>query len=158
MQRPDLDTLACVNAECQLFRHAGANNLVVRKVYGHDRIRLLRCRWCGEEFSARRGTALFNTKLSEAQAEDVINHLGEGCRVRTTARLVKVAKETVVRLVRGAGRHAARFHDQRVRGITPKALEFDEQWSGLDHGVGHSCALWPSPRPVAADSEAQGVC
>jgi hypothetical protein len=58
MKRPDLDTLACVNAECQLLRHAGANNLVIRKVYGHDRIRLLRCRTCGEEFSERRGTAL----------------------------------------------------------------------------------------------------
>jgi hypothetical protein len=74
MKRPDLDTLACVNAECQLFRHAGAHNLVIRKVYGHDRIRLLRCCTCGEEFSER-------------------------------------------------------FHDQRLYDLTPKALEFDEQWS-----------------------------
>jgi hypothetical protein len=78
MQRPDLNTLAYVNAECQLFRRAGASNLVIRKVYGHDRIRLLRCRRCGEEFSERRGSALFNTKLPEATAEEVINHLGEG--------------------------------------------------------------------------------
>ena len=98
-------------------------------MYGHDRIRLLRCRQCGEEFAERRGTAFFNTKLPEAKAEDVINHLGEGCSVRVTARLVKVAKETVARLVRVAGRHAERFHDQHVYGLTPKALEFDEQWS-----------------------------
>jgi transposase-like protein len=129
MQRPDLDTLACVHAECQLCRHAGANNLVIRKVYGHDRLRLLRCRSCGEEFSERRGTALFNTKLSEASAEDVINHLGEGWSVRATARLVKVAKETVARLLRVPGRHAERFHNQHVYGLTPRALEFDEQWS-----------------------------
>jgi transposase-like protein len=129
MKRPDLDTLACVNAECQLFRHAGAHNLVIRKVYGHDRIRLLRCRTCGEEFSERRGTALCNTKLPEAQAASVINHLGEGCGVRATARLVHVAKDTVARRLRVAGRHAERFHDQRVHDLTPKALEFDEQWS-----------------------------
>src|SRR5262245_12571116 len=127
MQRPDMDTLACVNAECQLFRQAGANNLVIRKVYGHDHLRLLRCRSCGEEFSERRGTALFNTKLPEARAEDVINHLGEGCSDRATAQLVKVAKETVARLVRVTGRHAERFHDQHVHDLTPKALEFDEQ-------------------------------
>jgi transposase-like protein len=127
MQRPDLDTLACVNTECHLFQCAGAGNLVIRKVYGHDRMRLLRCRTCGEEFSERRGTALFNTTLSEAKAEDVISHLGEGCSVRATARLVKVAKETVARLLRVAGRHAERFHDQHVHGLTPKALEFDEQ-------------------------------
>ena len=34
MQRPDLNTLTCVNPACQLFRHAGAKNLVIRKVSG----------------------------------------------------------------------------------------------------------------------------
>lgn len=52
MTRPDLDTLACVNPECQRFRRPGEANLTVRKVYGHDRLRLLRCHTCGEEFSA----------------------------------------------------------------------------------------------------------
>src|SRR5215468_8479598 len=129
MTRPDLDTLACVNAECQHFRRPGEANLTVRKVYGHDRIRLLRCRTCGEEFSERRGSALFNTKLPEATAEDVINHLGEGCSVRATARLVKVCQETVARLVRVTGRHAERFHEQHVRALRPMALACDEQWS-----------------------------
>ncbi len=92
MERPDLSTLACVNSECQQFRQAGQDNLVIRKVYGHDRIRLLRCRICCEEFSERRGSALFNTKLAEVKAEAVINHLDEGCSVRATARLVKVCK------------------------------------------------------------------
>jgi hypothetical protein len=76
MQRPDLDTLACVHAACQLFRQAGVHNLVIRNVYGHDRLRLLHCRSCGEEFSERRGTALCNTKLPEARAEEVINPYG----------------------------------------------------------------------------------
>jgi len=128
MKRPDLDTLACVNAACQLFRRAGASNRVIRKVYGQDRLRLLRCRSCGEEFSERRGTALLNTKLPEPKAEEVINHLGEGCSVRATARLVHVAKETVARLLRITGRHAEWFHDQHVHGLTPRALEFDAQW------------------------------
>lgn len=75
MERPDLDTLACVNAECQLFRQTGQGNFVVRKTYGHDELRRLRCRRCGEEFSERRGTALFNTKVSEAKASAVIDHV-----------------------------------------------------------------------------------
>jgi hypothetical protein len=94
MKRPDLDTLACVNAECQLFRRAGARPLVIQKVYGQDRIRLLRYRSCGEEFSERRGSALWNTLLTEAKAEEVINHFDEDCSVRATARLVHVATET----------------------------------------------------------------
>jgi transposase-like protein len=93
MKRPALDTLACVNAECQLFRHAGASNLVIRKVDGHDCIRRVRCRTCGEEFSERRGTALCNTKLPEPKAEEVLTHLDECCSVRATAWLVQVAKE-----------------------------------------------------------------
>ena len=129
MERPDLATFACVNAECQHFRQTGHGNLVVRKVYGHDAIRLLRCRTCCEEFSECRGTALFNTKVSEAQAIDVIDHLGEGCSVRSTARLTKVCQATVARLFRVAGRHAERVHQQHVHGLTPRALEFDEQWS-----------------------------
>ena len=60
MKRPDLDTLVCVNAERQLFRRAGASNLAIRKVYGHDRLRLLRCRTCGEAFSEQHGTARFH--------------------------------------------------------------------------------------------------
>jgi hypothetical protein len=40
-KRLGLDTLACVNPECQLFRHPSEANLAVRKVYGHDCIRLL---------------------------------------------------------------------------------------------------------------------
>ena len=72
MKRPDLDTLAWVNPECHQFRLLGQGNLIVRKVYGQDGIRLLRCRICGEEFSERRGTAWFNTKVTEAKAEAII--------------------------------------------------------------------------------------
>jgi hypothetical protein len=79
MQRPDLDSLAWVNPACQRFRLTGQDNLTVRTVSGQDCIRLLRCRTCGEEFSERRGTALFNTKITEAHAEDSINYLGAGC-------------------------------------------------------------------------------
>jgi transposase-like protein len=129
MERPDLDTLACVNTECQVFRQRGQGNLSIRKVYGHDHLRPLCCHTCGEEFSERRGTALFNTKLPEAKATDVVHPLDEGCSVRATARLVKVSKETVARLLRQAGRHAERFHERHVHGLTSKALECDEQWS-----------------------------
>ena len=88
MQRPDLTTLSCVNAECQHFARPCQGNLVIRKVYGKDRIRLLRCRDCRDEFSERRNTALFNTKVREAKAEEVIDHLDEGCSVRS--RRVKI--------------------------------------------------------------------
>jgi IS1 family transposase/transposase-like protein len=129
MPRPDLDTLACDNADCQQFGRTGQGNLAIRKVYGKDRIRLLRCGRCHEEFSERRHTALFNTKVSEAKAEAIIDHLDEGCSVRATSRLTKAAKATVARLLKTRGRHAQRFHAQEVHDLRPRAIQFDEQWS-----------------------------
>ena len=129
MQRPDLTTLACVNAECQYDGQPGQGNLTIRKVYGQDGIRLLRCNRCHEEFSERRKTALFNTKVGEAKAEAIIDHLDEGCSIRGTSRLTKSAKATVARLLKTSGRHAQRFHHQEVQDLRPRAIEFDEQWS-----------------------------
>ena len=128
MERPDLSTFACVNPACHQCRHAGQGHLVIRKVYGRDGMRLLRCRPCGEAFSERRGSALFNSKLPEAKAADGINPLDAGCRVRSTARLVPGCKETVARLLRVSGRHAERFHEAHVHDLRPLALACDEQW------------------------------
>jgi hypothetical protein len=95
MQRPDLATLACVTPDCQRLRRPGQANLPVRTVYGRAHIRLLRCCTCGEEFSARRGPALFTTKMAAATAEDVIHHRDDGWSVRATARLVTGSKDAV---------------------------------------------------------------
>ena len=129
MKRPDLTTLTCVNPACQMLRRPAGGHLVMRTVYGQDQIRLLRCRPCGEEFAERRGSALCNTKLPETTAADGISHLDAGWSVRATARLVQVAQATVTRLVRVAGRHAERCHDQPGHGSTPTALACDAQGS-----------------------------
>jgi hypothetical protein len=55
---------------------------------------------------------LFNTKVSEAKAEAIIDHLDEGCSVCATARLTHAARVTVARRLKVSGRHAQRFHDQ----------------------------------------------
>jgi hypothetical protein len=129
MKRPDLDTLACVTPECQLFGRPDEAHLAVRTVYGPDQLRLRRCRTCGEEFSERRGSALCNTKLPEAKAEEGINQLGEGWSVRAPARRVNGCQETGARRGRVSGRHAERLHERHVRDLRPMAVECDEQWS-----------------------------
>jgi IS1 family transposase/transposase-like protein len=68
-----------VNARCELYGQAGQRNLIVRKVYGKDEIRYLRCRVCRAEFSERKHTALWNTKVRQAKAVAVGEHLAEGC-------------------------------------------------------------------------------
>ena len=51
ISRPPLASLACVNPECDLYGEKGRNNLRIRKEYGKDQIRYLRCRACQDEFS-----------------------------------------------------------------------------------------------------------
>jgi IS1 family transposase len=125
--RPQLKTLACVNARCESYGQAGRNNLTVRKLYGKDRIRYLRCRCCGAEFSERKHTALWNTKVREEKAVSVAEHLAEGCSLKATARLAKVHASVVTRLKRQVGTHGEGFHDQRAQALDVVALEADER-------------------------------
>jgi IS1 family transposase/transposase-like protein len=126
--RPPLESLACVAPECELYGQAGRGNLAVRKVYGVDQLRYLRCRRCGREFSERKGTALWNTKVREAKAVAVAEHLSEGCSQDSTARLVAVDISVVQRLQGVLGQHGRLFHDAHVQGLTVTALEADERY------------------------------
>ncbi|MCA3747609.1 MAG: IS1 transposase [Rubrobacter sp.] len=100
----------------------------MRKVYGKDRIRYLRCSACAREFSERKGTALFNSKIEEKKAISVAEHLSEGVSTKGTSRLVGVSAEAVRRLRRNLGGHAKNFHDERVRELESTSVEMDERW------------------------------
>jgi transposase-like protein len=126
--RPAIESLACVEPECKLYGLAGQGNLRVRKVYGQDANRYLRCKCCGREFSERKGTALWNTKVSEAKAVSVAAHLSEGCRQESIARLVAVDISVVQRLNRVVGQPGRRFHEERVQQIAVEALVADERY------------------------------
>ena len=128
-KRPDLKSLCCVNEECKDFGQKGRKNLKIRKTYGKDRIRYLHCKSCGEEFSERKGTALFNSKIRESKAASIIDHLDSGCGVVATAKLTQAAKDTVSRLVRTTGRASKKLHNKMVCNVEAKALQFDEKWS-----------------------------
>ena len=126
--RPPLEILACKNAECELFGKQNQGNLRVRKVYGRDQIRFLRCAECKEEFSERKGTALWNCKIGEERAIAVAEHLGEGCSFKSTARLLRVDPDTVRRLNRVLGQHGKLFHDERAQELVVYSLQADERY------------------------------
>ncbi len=111
-ERPPLETLACVDERCELYGQRAQNNLSVRKSYGEDEIRFLRCHCCGAEFSERKHTALWNTKVSEARAISVAEHLGEGCSLKGTSRLARVDVSVVRRLNQKVGEQGEAFHDE----------------------------------------------
>ena len=126
--RPHIETLACPYDDCHLYSRKGAGNLTVRKVYGKDRIRYLRCRACSREFSERKNTALFNSKIEESKAISVAEHLSEGVSMKGTSRLVGVSPEVVRRLRRNLGDHSKEFHDERVRDIETTSVQMDERY------------------------------
>ena len=125
--RPQLETLACVNERCEWYGQGGQHNLRVRKTYGQDGIQYLRCGRCGAEFSERKNTALWNTKVAEDKAVSVAEHLAEGCSLSATARLARVHPSVVTRLKGKVGVHAEAFHDERVQNLEVVALEADER-------------------------------
>ncbi len=111
----DLSRFCCQNAACSLHGRRDAGNLSVCDRYGkYQQIRLLYCKACKARFSERKGTALFHSCLPQEKAVSVLEHLVEGVGVRQTERLVRVHRDTVMRLARLAGEHARDTHDELV--------------------------------------------
>ena len=110
----DLSRFCCQNEKCSRYGRRGDGNLTVSMYYGKDRRRMLYCSVCKKRFSERKGTPLFDSRLSEDQALAVLQHIADGCGVRQTGRLVGVTKDTVVRYSVRAGGHAQTLHDELV--------------------------------------------
>jgi transposase-like protein len=114
----DLSRFCCHNPDCADHGRRGKGNLTVCGRYGNHQRRLLYCRTCKARFSERKGTPLFDSRLSDDKALAVLAHLADGCGVRQTGRLVGVGKNTVVRYGLRAGGHARRLHDE-LAGFSP---------------------------------------
>jgi transposase-like protein len=97
---------------------------------GKDKsIRLLRCGYCRQTFSERRGTALEEARLSAAEVEKIVAHLQEGWGIRRTARLTGHARSTVARYTLVAGTHARAVQDETMRGLSCTEVQADEKWA-----------------------------
>ena len=124
-----VDDLVCTVPGCPHRGVKGAGNLTLRRIYGPDSIRFLRCRSCKTEFSERRGTPLFDLRLPRAKIIDVVKHLAEGIPIRKTSRLTGVSRVTVGSIVKLVGDHAKATHDQLVQDLNVPEVQMDEMWS-----------------------------
>lgn len=68
-------------------------------------------------------------KLTREKRSMVLGALVEGNSVNSTARMCKVSKLTVLRLLADVGRLCREFHDLTVRGLRSKRIQVDEVWS-----------------------------
>lgn len=114
----DLSRFCCLNSGCPTYGERNAGNLTVCARYGKQHRRLLYCRGCKARFSERKGTPLFDARLPDHVALDVLAHLADGCGVRQTGRVVGVTANTAARYAARAGGHARQLHDELV-GLSP---------------------------------------
>lgn len=68
-------------------------------------------------------------KLKVSRRVQILHMLVEGNSMRSTARVVGVSINTVVKLMVAAGEACGRFHNEHVKGITAKTIQCDEIWS-----------------------------
>lgn len=121
--------LACVNEDCEKYGVKGEGNITLRRKYGAEGIRFLRCLVCKRQFSERSATPLFKFRLPKAKVIEVVKHLAEGIGARKTHRLTGVGRETVNRIVRAVGKHAKEIHDQLVKDLEVTEVQMDEMWA-----------------------------
>lgn len=136
LQRP-LAELCCVNPTCLNSGRRGHGNLSVRTGKGGGDWRILYCRTCKTEFSERKGTALFGTRLPSQRILDVAAHLKEGCGIRKTSRLTGASKTGVTSIAVRLGLQAHAVHGELVRELDVGEVQFDEKWAFVEKKQKH---------------------
>ena len=98
--------------------------------FGKDRKRhqRYRCAACKVTFIEPQPKPLGDMLLSEEKAISVLQHLVEGCSVRTTSRITGVHPKTILSLLSLAGERCERLMDDRIHGLRVNEVQCDELW------------------------------
>jgi len=79
---------------------------------------------------ARKHIIIFNmNKLNTERRAQVISALVEGCSIRSTTRMMGVAKNTVIKLLEDVGTACANYQDEKLRNLDCRIIQCDEIWS-----------------------------
>jgi transposase-like protein len=126
----DTSMYFCPNKDCANYGRVGADNQVIGAGrYGKQETQLLKCKVCGQRFSARRGTPLFDLKTDEQTFYEVIACLAEGNGIRATARIKNVDKDTVTAWLDRASQHIEAVSYYLMVNLHFEAVQLDEFWS-----------------------------
>jgi transposase-like protein/IS1 family transposase len=100
------------------------------KRFGKDRKgqQRYRCLSCGKTFGDPKVKLLDNMILAEGKALSVLQHLVEGCSIRSTERLTNVHRDTILDLLVIAGRKCEALMLDRIQGLKVEDVEADEVW------------------------------
>ena len=104
-------------------------NMEVKK-FGKDRNdhQRFRCLACKKTFIEAYMRPLGEMRLSIEKAVSAIQHLVEGCSIRTTERITGVEKRTILTLLALVGERSERIMNERIKGLQVKEVACDEIW------------------------------
>jgi len=87
-----------------------------------------RCSLCKKTFTEPHTRPLGDMILAEQKAMNVLQHLVEGCSVRTTSRITGVHPRTILNLLSLAGERCEKLMNERIHGLRVKDVQCDELW------------------------------
>lgn len=125
-----LSAFCCQNERCEDYGKKGLGN-----IYQHwwanraKTIRNLRCSTCQKDFSERKGTVWYQSRLPREKALTIARHLAEGDGIRKTGRLAGATQQTVIRWNRLLGEHGKALHEEKVQHVKVREAQADEMWS-----------------------------
>lgn len=91
-------------------------------------LRRFRCKACKITFTEPHENHLDGMYLPEEKAVSVLQHLVEGCSVRTTSRITGVHVKTILNLLSIAGEKCERLMAEKIRSLKVKEVQCDEMW------------------------------
>lgn len=100
------------------------------KKFGKDRngLQRFRCPACKKTFLEVHVRPLAEMRLPLEKAVSVIQHLVEGCSIRSTERITGVEKRTILSLLTLVGERCEKLMKDRIRGLRIKECACDEIW------------------------------
>jgi transposase-like protein/IS1 family transposase len=98
--------------------------------HGKDRngLQRYRCTDCGRTFLEPHERPLGDMRLPIEKAVSVIQHLVEGCSIRSTERITGVEKRTILSLLSFVGERCESLMLDHIRGLEAQEVSCDEIW------------------------------
>lgn len=102
----------------------------ITKKFGKDRngLQRYRCLSCNKTLLEAHERPLGEMRLSVGKAFSVLQHLVEGCSVRTTERITGVEKRTILSLLAVVGDRCEKMMLERIKGLSVTDVQCDEIW------------------------------
>lgn len=100
------------------------------KKFGKDRngLQRFRCSTCKKTFLEPHERPLGEMRLSLGKAISVIEHLVEGCSIRTTERITGIEKRTILSLLALIGQRCEKLMEDKIKDLKVKEVACDEVW------------------------------